>query len=106
MKTITISLALILAIPACSVSHIEAYEPKRRDYKSPVDLTTAGGESQNGSIYSPNGARAYLFADTRAMRIGDVVTIRVSEQADARRGASTDLSRDSDTSLGLDHGAV
>jgi len=96
------TLLLVFAVSGCAVSHIDTYEPKRRDYISPVDLNQATGEVRNGSLYNPNGTLSRLFADPRAMRLGDIVTIRVSEQADAKRAASTELSRDSSTSIGID----
>jgi flagellar L-ring protein precursor FlgH len=98
----TFTFLLAFAVSGCAVSHIDSYEPKRRNYLSPVDLSQATGESHNGSLYNAGGTLSRLFADPRAMRLGDIVTIRVSEQADAKRAASTDLSRDADTSLGLD----
>lgn len=91
-----------LAIAAgCTQSHINAYVPKRRDYQSPVEFDQGDELGTNGSLFHRSHSGPYLFADHRAMRIGDVVTVRVHEQANAKRGATTDLSRDSDTSVKL-----
>ena len=87
---------------ACGVTHIGTYQAKRRDYKSPVDLTAAAGETANGSIFNATSPQAYLFADQRAMRMGDVVIIKVLERADAKRNAETALSRSSEINLGID----
>ena len=96
------ALATILSLVAgCTKTHIDAYVPKRREYRSPVDFDETDQPGTNGSLFHPSHSGPYLFADHRAMRIGDVVTVRVHEQANAKRGATTDLSRDSDTSLKL-----
>mgnify|MGYP001167787240 CR=1 FL=1 len=83
----------------CTKVHIDSYVPKRREYKSPVDFGPAQEQGTNGSLFHRSHAGTYLFADHRAMRIGDIVTVRIEEQADAKRGATTDLSRDSETNL-------
>jgi flagellar L-ring protein precursor FlgH len=96
----------ILAIAAaasflgsCASTHIGEYVAKRRTYKSPVSFDEDLKAGANGSLFRANRAGTYLFADHRAMRIGDIVTVRVSEKADAKRGAATDLLRESETSV-------
>ena len=99
----TIALSIVaLAVTGCAgVGHIGEYNPKQRDYKSPVDLTSAKTESSNGSLFASSAPGAYLYADQRAMRVGDIVTINVSEEADAKRGAVTDLTRSASIDLQL-----
>ena len=95
-----IALALTSSLLAsCASTHIREYVPKRRTYKSPVSFDQDDSKGTNGSLFRANHAATYLFADHRAMRIGDIVTVRVQEKADAKRGASTDLLRESDTSV-------
>ncbi len=89
-------------VMGCGVSHIGEYVPKRRAYVSPVDLNAGAEDNVNGSLFSSRHAATYLFADHRAMRMGDIVTIRIDEQAVAKRGASTDLGRNSSTSVDFD----
>ena len=94
--------ALVLVsglLASCASTHIGEYVPKRRTYKSPVSFDEKTAAGTNGSLFRSNHAATYLFADHRAMRIGDIVTVRVQEKADAKRGATTDLLRESDTSL-------
>ncbi len=93
---------LAWAVTACGVSHIAPYVPKHRDYQDPVKFDDQDGQAHNGSLFSANRQGAYMFADQRAMRVGDIVTIRISEHADAKRGASTELSRDGQAGLRLD----
>lgn len=84
---------------SCASTHIGEYVPKRRTYKSPVSFDEEAKAGANGSLFRASHAATYLFADHRAMRIGDIVTVRVVEKADAKRGASTDLLRESETSV-------
>lgn len=87
-------MALVVILEGCaSVSHLEPYEPKRRDYESPVSLDTARVVRGNGALFSRQGQGTYLFADQRAMRVGDIVTVVIQEEADATREVDTDLSR-------------
>jgi len=101
--TRTLALMVVAAVAAgCpSVPHISDYKPKRRDYKPPVKFDDEESQSANGSLFDPRLQGAYMFADQRAMRVGDIVTIRVAERADARRGASTALSRDGSINIGI-----
>ena len=98
----SILILVSVMVVGCGVSHINEYVPKRRAYVSPVDLNAGADDNANGSLFSSRHAGTYLFADHRAMRMGDIVTIRIDEQAVAKRGAATDLGRDSSTSLEFD----
>ncbi len=93
--------AMTLGQMACS-RHIAEYEPKRRDYRPPVNFQQDNEAINKGSIFNPTYPGTYLFADQRAMRLGDIVTVRIKEEADAKRGAGTELSRKSETQLELD----
>lgn len=53
-----------------------------------------------GSIYSANTYRS-LYEDSRARRVGDIVTINVSETSSAEQTANTTTSRESDVSGGI-----
>lgn len=93
--------ATLAALLGGCVQHIGEYEPKRRQYKSPVDFQLIEGPLHNGSLFNPNHPGSFLFADQRAMYLGDLVTVRIKEVADASRGASTQLSRQSDVSMNV-----
>jgi flagellar L-ring protein FlgH len=47
------------------------------------------------SLWNDNGDLAQLYADTRASRIGDIVTIRITENASGAKSATTKTSKDS-----------
>lgn len=99
LKTAISGVIIVIFLGACGPAHISQYVPKRRQYKSPVGFDKVKSKASNGSLFDPGLSSAYLFADQRARRAGDIVTVRVQEEADARRQAATDLDRNSNTSL-------
>jgi len=107
MKNFRLNILTIILLPfglssIHCVKHISEYEPKRRDYAPPVNFEQVGESTNTGSIFNPAHPGTYLFADQRAMRLGDIVTVRVKEEADAKRGAGTELSRSSETQLEIE----
>jgi len=46
-----------------------------------------------GSLWRANNSRTFLYADSKARNINDIVTIKIVEQADASRNATTKLTR-------------
>ncbi len=91
-----------LELAGCASQHIATYVPRRRDYQSPVDFEKYGGPTEKGSVFHPNSVGIFLFADQRAMRVGDIVTVRIREEAAARRDASTKLSRNGSAGLSVE----
>lgn len=53
-----------------------------------------------GSIYNANTYRS-LYEDSRARRVGDIVTINISETSSASQTANTTTNRESDVSGGI-----
>jgi flagellar L-ring protein precursor FlgH len=82
---------------ACSVSHVQPYTPKRREYALPPSEVAAATPSP-GSLFAPGQGAAALFTDQRAYRVNDVVVVRVEEVADAQRKAETEAKRDTNFS--------
>ncbi len=93
--------AVALQVSGCYRNHIKEPEPRERDYES-GDYSADDEQMAPavGSLYSD--ARAGLLEDTRALRVGDIVTVRINEHADARGGASTKLSRSSSREAGIE----
>jgi len=102
MNIITLTLLAMSLSSVNCVSHISEYEPKRRDYRPPVNFEQVGEATNSGSIFNSTYPGTYLFADQRAMRLGDIVTVRIKEEADAKRGAGTELSRSSQTKMDIE----
>ena len=101
-RSATLLAALAIVATGCAgVQHIDEYQPKKRDYQSPVELVETRSETPNGSLFSRTHQGAFFFQDQRAMRIGDLVTVNVTEDANAERDAMTDLTRDAGVSLDI-----
>lgn len=69
--------------------------PQPMTYREP-----APSYSNPGSIFNENDAQ-YLYADSRARRVGDIVMINVVESASATTEAETKADRESDTEYGV-----
>ncbi len=69
----------------------------RRDMP-PVRPTAPPPPPVTGAIYHESTALA-LFEDTKARRVGDILTVVLSERTDATKAASTETERSTDVSL-------
>ncbi len=61
------------------------------------------GLNKNGSLWQDRGPLSELFIDTKARRVGDIVTIKIVESASATNKASTKTGRKSSVSGGIDN---
>jgi len=87
---------LTLLLWGCGARQIKEYEPKVRDYELPVEIPQEQQARQEGSLWSESSEANYMFADQRAMRLGDILTVKIEEFANAKRDASTNLSREAE----------
>lgn len=55
-----------------------------------------------GSLWSGDRSRTFLFQDPKAGRVGDVVTVRIVENAQGSKGAKTAAGRTSSVTAGTD----
>lgn len=69
--------------------------PQPMTYREP-----APSYSNPGSIFNDNDAQ-YLYADSRARRVGDIVMVNVVESASATNEAETKADRDSSSEYGV-----
>jgi flagellar L-ring protein FlgH len=99
MKTLSITICAIslLLIQGCASTRIEV-EPD--PMFAPVDLKQARFQPvNNGSIYQ-QGRAVRLFEDSKAFRIGDLLSITLSESTNASKSAATTTAKDDSVSLG------
>ncbi len=103
-------ITLILTIVAgliCSCVSYPSIQSERPFPAETDDTNPALGRSENGgdpdemSLWADNTIMVDLFSDTKARRIGDIVTIQVSESSSAENSASTDTDRESSLSAGI-----
>lgn len=66
-------------------------------YPAPLEVPQAR-QAASGAIYQ-TGYDVVLFEDSRARRIGDILTIRLSEATNATKSQKNDVSKDHDTAI-------
>lgn len=66
-------------------------------YPAPLEVPQAR-QAATGAIYQ-SGYDIVLFEDSRARRIGDILTIRLTEQTNASKSQSNDISKDQETTV-------
>jgi len=102
--------ALMLAIAftpiACTTTNVSKrtetiIKPVKNDETYTACNTT--NIKKNGSLWQDNGPLSELFIDTKARRVGDIVTINIVESSSATNKASTKTGRKSSLSGGVDN---
>lgn len=86
---------LVVVVVGCASGPkgIKEYEPRQRDYEFPVETENVEATRREGSLWSASYPSNYLYADQRAVRVGDILTVQVEEFASAQRATSTSASR-------------
>jgi flagellar L-ring protein precursor FlgH len=88
--------AMLGLLSACAASQI-AVKPDPQ--YAPVDLNTVAFQPvSNGSIFQ-QGRSVRLFEDSKAFRIGDLLSITLSESTNASKSAATNTKKDSDIGI-------
>jgi len=78
-------LAVALALGACATN---SPRENRTDYAPTYPVAQAAPQDNSGSIYKA-GFGVSLFEDTKARRVGDLITVMLSESTSAKKSAST-----------------
>jgi len=95
-KTAVLILTLV-GVTACANTH-KAIDPKsavipQKIYKvKPVKLS-------DGGLWPGDTAKNLLFEDTKARKVGDILTVVLNETATSTQSATTDTSKSSSTAL-------
>ena len=94
----TVVLALIpLGFTACASIH-KAMNPKSADI--PQNLYKVKPVKFNdGGLWPGDTAKNLLFEDTKAKKVGDILTVVLNESATSTQSATTDTSKSSSTAL-------
>lgn len=101
LRTLLLIGCLTSITVGCYRNQIKEPKSREREYETgKYAQDEPENEAAVGSLYSDS--RAGLLEDTRALRVGDIVTIRISEHADAQGGASTKLSKSSSREAGVE----
>lgn len=87
----------LLLLQACASTRIEVQPDPMY---APLDLKAPQFQSvNNGSIFQ-TGRSVRLFEDTKAFRVGDLLSITLSESTNATKSAATSTSKDDELTIG------
>ena len=92
-----LTLSFILLASGCASTRIEVQPDP---LYAPVDMTAPRFvPKNNGSIFQ-TGRSVRLFEDTKAFRIGDLLSVTLSESTNASKSAATTTGKDDSVTLG------
>lgn len=90
-------LLLVLGLQACSSTRIEVQPDPMF---APVDMKEARFQPvNNGSIFQ-QGRAVRLFEDSKAYRIGDLLSVTLAESTNASKSAATTTTKEDDVEIG------
>ena len=85
-------LGIFLIIALLNISQSSAESANKAD---------AGNKENNGSLWSEDKPQSFLFSDSRASKVGDILTVRIVESSKGNKNASTTTQKDSSISTSL-----
>ncbi|AKU20627.1 flagellar basal body L-ring protein FlgH [Massilia sp. MB5] len=94
MKAVLSTLVLALLLAGCAQPPVR---PAPFDEPPPV-ARVAPSRGTSGGVFDPEGGVS-LTSDSRAFRVGDLVTVLLQETTQASKSAGTKLSKDSSTAI-------
>ena len=97
-----LSLLAMIPLSGCIAGHGTS-RPFTDEIKYPAPAAVQVTERHEGSLWQEGGALSELFMNTKARRVGDIITISIVESSSATNGANTDTSRDSSLEAGIDN---
>jgi flagellar L-ring protein precursor FlgH len=98
---ITSCAVLIAGLQACTI--VAQPVPGDPAYAPVISSATATPVTNKGGIYQPGYSRG-LFEDSRASRVGDIISIVLSEQTVSTKSADTEVKKDN--SIEFDEGII
>lgn len=97
-RLLAAALAMLLGACATPQQHLssEAFKP----LPIPAQPEAMNAHAPNGAIWQP-GTNVSLFEDSRAHRVGDLITVLIQENANATKSTNTTVNKSDDVSAGL-----
>jgi flagellar L-ring protein precursor FlgH len=95
---IVLMLALLLGACASMTDHMA--DEQLKPLPVPAMPEAMNAHVANGSIWQP-GTNVTLFEDTRAHRVGDLITVLIQENANATKSTNTTINKSDSVSAGL-----
>lgn len=90
--------ALLLGACATAPQHLSSGSLK--PLPIPAEPESMNAHTPNGAIWQP-GTNVSLFEDSRAHRVGDLITVLIQENANATKSTNTTVNKSDDVSAGL-----
>lgn len=97
MKAATIGLLALALLSGCASLAPPPVRPGPVDEAPPM-VRAAAPVNQSGGVFNPDAGLS-LISDSRAFRVGDVVTVNLQETTQASKKAGTSFSKDSSASV-------
>ena len=95
-RALLVLVALTAVLAGCNSTPVK--DPSfAASFPAPLEVPQAR-QAASGAIYQA-GYDVVLFEDSRARRIGDILTIRLTEQTNASKSQSNDISKDNATKI-------
>lgn len=95
-----LALAALLVVLLSSGCATQQKTPREVTVMTPPPSAPAPARENPGSLFA-QGQADNLFADSRARRVGDVVTVRVNDVSKGKHKADTTAQRESDVNIGV-----
>ncbi|MHB1667297.1 MAG: flagellar basal body L-ring protein FlgH [Thiomonas sp.] len=99
VSTVVVSL-LALLLGACADMPGHMADEQLKPLPVPAMPEAMNAHTANGSIWQP-GTNVTLFEDTRAHRVGDLITVLIQENANATKSTNTTINKSDSVSAGL-----
>jgi len=85
----------VIAMQGCANPTREGRDPA---YQAVMPAQPVSQQENNGSIYQA-ATGVSLFEDTKARRVGDILTVVLVEQTDAKKSGDTSINKSNETSI-------
>lgn len=92
--------AASLLLGACALPQQTASDQPFKPLPVPAEPASMDAHAANGAIWQP-GTNVALFEDSRAHRVGDLITVQIQENANATKSTNTTLNKSDSISAGL-----
>lgn len=102
MKYAALTLSVCLAALMMQGCALDTFDPKPDDpaYAPALPQEDQTSAVPTGSLFNPYAATTGLYTDTRAHKVGDLISVYLEESTSARKSAATDLSRENNMNIG------
>ncbi len=96
---IAVASSLALLVQGCA---LDTFDPKPDDpaYAPALPQEDLTSSVPTGSLFNPYSTNNGLYTDTRAHKVGDLISVYLEESTSASKNANTDLNKSNNISVG------